>query len=208
MFKKNKKTTDPVESQAAETKAINKEKPKKEKPAPKEKSSKETRLKEKADKKATKLKDRKNSKIEADKSELAKNLGIRISNPYGYYPDDVDPIIQKLQNDVASLTRENKQLTDQVADLTKKNKSLSSELSQLKIQVSLMEVPSLSMEEGLLGMSKLNAITGNHYDESIPDLAATLLNDDPPIELPEPEIEEPAKSKPVIKLKNKNGGNK
>lgn len=180
----------------------NKEKkPKKEKPPKKEKIPKEKTLKEKAPKKekTKKVSNSKNdNKIEQDKSQLAKDLNIRISSPYGYYPDDVDPIITKLKEDVANLTKENKNLRDKNGELEKNIRAVSTELAQLKMQVSLMEVPALSIEEGLTGISKIGNITGNNDDTPIAQLAAGLLDD-------EPAIEEP-KKRPVIKLKS--GGNK
>lgn len=115
-------------------------------------------------------KDRRGAKIENELSELAKNLGIRVSSPYGYYPEDVDPIIAELQKNVSDLTKENKQLSEDLHDTQIKLKATQSELSQLKMQISLMEVPDVSAEEGFTMLSRIDSITGNYNSESVADV--------------------------------------
>lgn len=135
------------------------------------------------------------SQVQQEKSQLAKDLNIRISNPYGYYPEDVDPIIIGLQEQVNQLSKENKSLRDQVGDLTNKNKSLSNELTSLKIQVSVAEIP-VSLEDNLDGLSQLGSINGMDYEDSTSDLASRLLD--------EPEEDNfNVPKKPKIKLKPK-----
>ena len=144
--------------------------PKAEKPA-KEKPVKEKPVKQpKAPKEPKQKKDRRGSKIEHELSQLAKDLGIRVSSPYGYYPEDVDPIIAGLQKNVSDLTKENKQLAEDLNDVQSKLKSTQSELSQLKMQMSLMEVPDVSAEEGFTMLSRIDSITGNYNSESVADM--------------------------------------
>ena len=167
-------------------------------------------------------------KIQQEKSQLAKDLNIRISSPYGYYPEDVDPIILDLQKTVSDLTKENKQLSDTVGDLTKKNADLSKQFSQLKLQMSIAEIP-ISLDDNLTNISRgLGNITGNnnYSNDDIPALSNMLQDDDytineednllnDVIDLQKPEIESKTESKPKpkpkpkpkIKLKPKNGGN-
>lgn len=156
-------------------------------------------------------------KIQQEKSQLAKDLNIRISSPYGYYPEDVDPIILDLQKTVSDLTKENKQLSDTVGDLTKKNADLSKQFSQLKLQMSIAEIP-ISLDDNLTNISKgLGNITGNnnYSNEDIPTLSNMLQDDDDytineednllndVIDLQKPEIESKTESKPKPKLKLK-----
>lgn len=174
------------------------EKPSKEKKAPKEKPPK----KPKASKKNNGP-----TKTPQEKSQLAQDLGIRISSPYGYYPEDVDPIIIKLQNEVASLTKENKKFSEENDKLNKNLKAVSGELAKIKMQVSLMEVAPLSMEDSLAGIDKISNITGQHPKNTPPisDLVS-LLEDDGQAAT----IEDDAKpvKRPTFKLNNKrNGGN-
>lgn len=156
-------------------------------------------------------------KIQQEKSQLAKDLNIRISSPYGYYPEDVDPIILDLQKTVSDLTKENKQLSDTVGDLTKKNADLSKQFSQLKLQMSIAEIP-ISLDDNLTNISRgLGNITGNnnYSNEDIPTLSNMLQDDDDytineednllnnAIDLQKSEIESKPKPKPKLKLKPK-----
>lgn len=120
-----------------------------------------------------------NSKTGNELSQLAKDLGIRVSSPYGYYPEDVDPIISRLQKEVSDLTKENKQLADSLDDTTNKLKLVQSELSQLKMQMSLMEVPNLSAEEEFAMLGKIDSITGQYNSESVVDIKQNLNNSQP-----------------------------
>ena len=168
-------------------------------------------------------KNKKNNEVEK-LSEIALRNNIRISKPYGYYPEDVDPIILDLQKTVSDLTKENKQLSDTVGDLTKKNADLSKQFSQLKLQMSIAEIP-ISLDDNLTNISRgLGNITGNnnYSNEDIPTLSNMLQDDDytineednllnDVIDLQKPEIESKTESKPKpkpkIKIKPKNGGN-
>lgn len=155
-------------------------------------------------------------KIQQEKSQLAKDLNIRISSPYGYYPEDVDPIILDLQKTVSDLTKENKQLSDTVGDLTKKNADLSKQFSQLKLQMSIAEIP-ISLDDNLTNISRgLGNITGNnnYSNEDIPTLSNMLQDDDytineednllnDVIDLQKSETESKPKPKPKPKLKLK-----
>lgn len=154
MFKKD--------NSAPKTEKPAKEKPVKEKPVKQPKAPKEKEPKQK--------KDRRGSKIEHELSQLAKDLGIRVSSPYGYYPEDVDPIIAGLQKEVSDLTKENKQFSEELNDTQNKLKAVQSELSQLKMQMSLMEVPDISAEEGFTMLGRIGSITGNYDSESVADM--------------------------------------
>lgn len=128
--------------------------PKKEKPIKEKKTSK----------------NKSSSKIENELSDLAKSLNIRVSSPYGYYPEDVDPIISQLQKDVSSLTKENKKLADENNELKSLNSSLKSELTHLKMQMTMMEIPDLSAEEEFSMLGRIDSITGNYDSQSVPEL--------------------------------------
>ena len=119
-------------------------------------------------------KDKRGSKVEHDLSQLAKDLGIRVSSPYGYYPEDVDPIIEKLQKDVASLTLENKQLSQDLENALEDGRKARNELAQVKMQMSLMEVPDISQEEGFEMLRRMDSITGNYDNESLVDVKQKL----------------------------------
>lgn len=117
---------------------------------------------------------KKAEKFEHELPEIAKRLGIRVSSPYGYYPEDVDKIIFKLEQDVSSLTKENKDLRDEIHECKEKSKALQTELTQIKMQVSLMEIPDASTEENFAMLSRISTITGK--DEEVPPV--NLLEED------------------------------
>ena len=164
------------------------------------KAKKEAAIAERNAAKNNNKKDKVGSKLEQDKSQLAKDLNIRISSPYGYYPDDVDPIIIDLQNQISNLSKENKQLTDNNDKLKKDNEALRTEITRMKFSAQLFERP-ISMEESLIGLSKINDITGNHSNESPLDAIGLLQDDDPIINLDD---DPPPVEKPKLKLNLKN----
>lgn len=107
-----------------------------------------------------------NKKV-SEKSEIAEKFGIRISNPYGYFPEDVDRVLEDLQAQVTSLTKETKFASENLARIKKERDDVKTELSKLKMQVSLMEVPDTSAEEDFQMMSRLTSI--NPDVGTIPD---------------------------------------
>jgi hypothetical protein len=112
--------------------------------------------------------------VEQSLSQLAKDLGIRISSPYGYYPEDVDPIIIELQRTVSELEKENKKLAEDAYDSKNKLDLANSELSQLRMQMALMEVPDLSTEEEFAMLGKIDSITGNYDSAPISDIKQSM----------------------------------
>lgn len=174
MFSKNDKTS-----------AAKKEKPVKESKQTKQKPQKEP----KQPKQPKQKKDTKGAKVEQELSELAKRHNIRVSSPYGYYPEDVDPIIERLEKDVSQLTKENKQFSNELQEYKDKCSALSTELTKIKMQISLMEVPDVSAEEGFAMLGRIDSITGNYNSESVVDLKAQTAA--------------PTLPKPKIKIKPK-----
>lgn len=107
-------------------------------------------------------------KFEQDLPEVAKRLHIRVSNPYGYYPEDVDKIILNLEKSVNDLEHENKELRDKYNEADENLKRTQSELTKLKMQISLMEFPDVSPEEDFIAMSQISSITGNNETQVPP----------------------------------------
>ena len=103
-------------------------------------------------------KQKKKENIAHEKSELAKSLGIRIATPYGYYPDDVDGIIGKLQGERNLLSKEKDELTSKNKELSINNDRLKSEITKLKMEISTMEIPLTTEKQDLDMTSKLTSI--------------------------------------------------
>lgn len=176
MFSKNKETT--------------KNTPKQENKQPKQKPQKQNKP-QKEPKKAQK-KDAKGAKVEQELSDLAKSHNIRVSSPYGYYPEDVDPIIANLEKTVQQLEKENRQFEAENHEYKERCSALTTELTKLKMQVSLMEIPDVSAEEGFAMLGRIDSITGNYNSESVVDLKQQTAT-----------TNKPTQPKPKIKIKPK-----
>lgn len=107
---------------------------------------------------------KKAQKFEQEAPESLKRNNIRISSPYGAYPEDVDKIIRKMEKDISDLTKENKQLSEELEQEQQKGKALQFELTQMKMQISLMEIPDVSTEESMAMLSRVSTITGVNED--------------------------------------------
>lgn len=90
-------------------------------------------------------------KKESEISEIAKNYRIRVSKPYGYYPEDVDAILETLtQKATESIQAKEKleadyenvikKLKNDIRNLERKNDSLKTEILRLKTDFTLLEV--------------------------------------------------------------------
>lgn len=194
--KKNKATAEEANA------AVNDKKVAKAEKAAEAKAKREAAIAERNAAKKQKQKDKVGSKIEQDKSQLAKDLNIRISSPYGYYPDDVDPIIIDLQTQLSNLSKENKQMAEEIDKLKKNNQDLMTQMTQIKLNAQIFERP-ISIQESLAGISQIGDITGNTDDygnDALNEIAAGLLNDPPPVNI------EPTKPKLKINLKNNKKG--
>lgn len=100
-------------------------------------------------------------KFEAEKPEVAKRHNIRVSNPYGYYPEDVDKIILSLESQISNLQKENTRLEEARNDLEKRFNNINDQYQAFKAQVILMEGSTdTSAEEDFANLSRIGDITG------------------------------------------------
>ena len=94
--------------------------------------------------------------------ETLEKLNIRVSTPYGAYPEDVETVVsdllEKLETANAELSKKNTQLE---RDLHLVN----TELAKMKIDVSLMSIPETTEEEDSKMLRELNQITKAEDDE-------------------------------------------
>lgn len=103
-------------------------------------------------------------KFEEELPEIATKYGIRVSNPYGYYPEDVDKVITKLEAEANNLSKDNKELRDKVGTQEKEINSLRATVTELKLQMSVMQIPDVSPLESAAMLGRMETITGN-YEE-------------------------------------------
>lgn len=191
MFKKNKDTSNIPDTQEKPTKTPNdsKQKTVKEPKQPKQK---------KEPKQHRQKKDAKGAKVEQELSEVAKSHNIRVSSPYGYYPEDVDPIIIQLETAVSQLTKENKQLASQLHEEKELRQAASQELAKMKMEVSLFDYPDVSAEESFAMLGRIDSITGQYNSEPVSELQQRFGSQ------PQPQTSPSVSPKPKIKIKPKN----
>ena len=116
-------------------------------------------------------------------SEIAKSLNIRVSSPYGYYPEDVDPLLINYIDEINKLKQLNKELSANAEEANKNCEYLKNELTTLKMQISFTEIPDISAEEGFVMLSKVDTITGQNNCEKIPELKSNLKEPTIPISI-------------------------
>lgn len=111
------------------------------------------------------------------KSDIAVKYGIRISTPNGYFPEDVDKIILKLEGLNATLTKETTQLQQKLEQALKEKRMIDDEYKKMKFDMSLMEVPDTSTETDFAMMSRLHTINESVGDipEAIPDIVESTI---------------------------------
>lgn len=190
MFKKNKDASNtPVKT----------EKPAKAPKEPKQKPVKEPKQPKppKEPKPPKHKKDARGAKVEQELSEVAKSHNIRVSSPYGYYPEDVDPIIVQLETAVSQLTKENKQLATQLHEEQTLRQAASQELAKMKMEVSLFDYPDVSAEESFAMLGRIDSITGNYDSEPVSELQQRFGSQ------PQPQSPPSNSPKPKIKIKPK-----
>ena len=99
-------------------------------------------------------------KFEQDLPEVAKRHNIRVSSPYGYYPEDADKVIIDLEEAVNNLTKENMRLRDEYNTAKANELSLQNEYQSLRMQMSLMEYPDASMEQATSIFDRVPTLSG------------------------------------------------
>lgn len=132
------------------------------------------------------FKKNKKSKEGFEKSDIAKKYGFRISTPNGYFPEDVDSIIEKLENQLSLLEKETINLEKQLEQTLEDKRLAEKELTRLKFDISLMEVPDTSANEDFSMLSRLENINSDvgGMPQDIPEI---VEKDSPTLEVIEEE---------------------
>lgn len=163
-------------------------------------------MKEKSSRKET----QKAKEFEKKSSPIAKEFNLRVSKPYGYYPEDVEKTIKGLKNEISSLSKENAKLNDNIKKLEEDKSSLidritraelemgkmQREYGELQVQLTNIQLHPLSQDASLMAMSSLkSAMTGKPVEHPTTPTA--------PADIKLPEV-----SKPVLKLKPRSPNSK
>lgn len=97
--------------------------------------------------------------------ETLEKLNIRVSTPYGAYPEDVETVVSDLLEKVNKLETTNAELSKKNAQLERDLHLVNTELAKMKIDVSLMSIPETTEEEDSKMLRELNKITKAEDDE-------------------------------------------
>lgn len=97
--------------------------------------------------------------------ETLEKLKIRVSTPYGAYPEDVETVVSDLLEKVNKLETANAELSKKNTQLERDLHLVNTELAKMKIDVSLMSIPETTEEEDSKMLRELNQITKAEDDE-------------------------------------------
>lgn len=118
-------------------------------------------------------KNKKNQGPSPNLSDVAIRHQIRISNPYGYYPDDVDRIIRKYEELTNTLQAETQRLEKLYAKTEEELHTAKNEIQRLKFDMMNLDIPDTSTEEDLAMISRLSNINENvgTIEHQMPEIA-------------------------------------
>lgn len=85
--------------------------------------------------------------FEQDLPDIVKKYSIRVSKPYGCYPEDIANALQKLEDENNNLGKDNTALRDELDKTKKLYKEMQAEFTKFKMQVQLMRFDNSSLEE-------------------------------------------------------------
>lgn len=147
-------------------------------------------------------------KFEAELPEIAKRHNIRVSNPYGYYPEDVDKVIMRLEKDISDLTKENLDLAKQIDQAKTDLSKMTQQFNSLKFQMISMEMPETSDATDFANLSRISNFSGKN-EPQIQDKVSDGLSmpvgvvSEPHDEQKQQKISHNNLVKPKLKINNK-----
>lgn len=108
-------------------------------------------------------------KFEQELPEIAIKYNLRVSKPYGYYPDDVNSVLKKLDEIISNLERENIELGKRAEKAETQYAAVSQEFTRFKIGVQTMGLKNTTLEEDI-------AMTESAIDAIVKPKPAKSLN--------------------------------
>ncbi|HOY90135.1 MAG TPA: hypothetical protein PK891_00285 [Bacteroidales bacterium] len=103
--------------------------------------------------------------------DIAKRYSLRISKPYGYFPEDVHNIITSLEEQANRLAKENTKLTEEADTAKKQLKDISTEFRKFKMKVQFMSFEQTTEEEELAMIEEgMSSISSNNEAEAKPKI--------------------------------------
>lgn len=104
------------------------------------------------------FKKKNNNQNGSEMSEVGKRHNLRISNPYGYYPEDVDKVLLNYEKLLSSHETEISKLEKQLEQVKAEKKMIDDEFRKMKMEIQFAEIPDISADEGFSMMGKMRNI--------------------------------------------------
>ena len=102
-------------------------------------------------------------------SETGKKFHLRVSRPYGYYPEDVDSLLLNQEVQIEQLQKENTVLTQRNAEITKELEQAKTEIVRTRFNQNVILPEDDTKNDGTIKISlhknKKSAVSIADYDE-------------------------------------------
>ncbi len=102
-------------------------------------------------------------------SETGKKFHLRVSRPYGYYPEDVDSLLLNQEVQIEQLQKENTVLTQRNAEITKELEQAKTEIVRTRFNQNVILPEDDTKKDGTIKISlhknKKSAVSIADYDE-------------------------------------------
>lgn len=103
----------------------------------------------------------KNDTSGVNKSKIGEKYNLRISTPHGYFPEDVDKILQKQEELISTLEKETRLLSQKLETAEANFKMADTELRTLRFQQTILEPPETSTDVDMAMLGRLENINPN-----------------------------------------------
>lgn len=122
------------------------------------------------------FKKKKNNQTGSEMSEVGKRHNLRISNPYGYYPEDVDKVLLDYEELLANHEKEIARLEKQLQQALTEKKIIDDEFRKMKMELQFAEIPDISADEGFSMMGKMRNINPEvgGMPEQLPEITESV----------------------------------
>lgn len=110
---------------------------------------------------------RKDSKQEL--SQVLKEFGLRVSKPYGVFPQDVETLVENFLKEKKELTKLNLHLTEENEQLKQDVADLKASITQLKMDMSMFEIPDSTEAQDFERLNKLKKLKNKKVEAKLDD---------------------------------------
>lgn len=122
------------------------------------------------------FKKKKKNQTGSEMSDVGKRHNLRISNPYGYYPEDVDKVLLNYEKLLSSHETEIKNLETQLEQTKAEKKMIDDEFRKMKMEMQFIDIPDISPDESFSMVGKLRNINPEvgGLPDQVPEIAESV----------------------------------